>query len=437
MIKFMRLKINSKHLYQAVFAFLAIQSDANAQNTFPTSGNAGINTTNPAGTFQVKGGTFFDAPTSLFVTNNASDYGRTLLMLTGRYQTWNDAWIFGSGARNAIVFAQNESDGGQNIGMTGDEKFSVQLEGNSRSLGFLSKQNGNAPIMTLTQNGQIGMGSTNPRTKLDVWGGQLSVTGAGLDGTAIISSQNGIAYYGNNTLANGISINPSGNVGIGSLAKAKFDVGVYLGAGALHTVLARMSEGDEYGDGTFLGIRSYETAYGGSFSNKSFALEHSFYGIVNSSINFYRGGNRDGGYVTISTNDNTERMRVDYNGNVGIGLTNPSEKLTVNGKIKAREIRIDVQNMPDYVFEPDYQKLSLSALEEYIQKHKHLPEIPSAADSEKNGIELGEMNKILLKKVEELTLHLIEKDKELKAFKLNSTKLENRLNALEAAILKK
>ncbi|WP_421939094.1 hypothetical protein [Pedobacter sp.] len=124
-------------------------------------------------------------------------------------------------------------------------------------------------------------------------------------------------------------------------------------------------------------------------------------------------------------------------GNVGIGLTNPSEKLTVNGKIKANEIRVNAQGMPDYVFAPAYQKLSLSEIENYIQKHKHLPEIPSAAEAEKNGLELGEMNKLLLKKIEELTLHLIDQDKELKAHKQKETDQEKRLRALEEMLLKR
>ena len=125
------------------------------------------------------------------------------------------------------------------------------------------------------------------------------------------------------------------------------------------------------------------------------------------------------------------------NSYVGIGLTNPSEKLTVNGKIKAREVRVNIEGMPDYVFAPAYQKLSLSEIENYIRKHQHLPEIPSAAEAEKNGLELGEMNKLLLKKIEELTLHLIDQDKELKAHKQKETNQEKRLRALEEMLLKR
>lgn len=104
-------------------------------------------------------------------------------------------------------------------------------------------------------------------------------------------------------------------------------------------------------------------------------------------------------------------------GNVGIGTITPTEKLTVNGKIKAKEIRVDAQDMPDYVFEEHYKVAPLEVVEDYIKKHKHLPEVPSAQEAENNGIELGEMSKILLKKIEELTLHLIIQDKEIKRLK--------------------
>jgi hypothetical protein len=128
-------------------------------------------------------------------------------------------------------------------------------------------------------------------------------------------------------------------------------------------------------------------------------------------------------------------------GNVGIGTDLPSEKLTVNGKIRARAIRVDVDAMPDYVFAPKYELLPLPELEKFIQVYNHLPEVPSAKEAEKNGIELGEMNKILLKKIEELTLHLIEKDKALAAqladinvLKKNTTDQQEMLSALQEQV---
>jgi len=101
-----------------------------------------------------------------------------------------------------------------------------------------------------------------------------------------------------------------------------------------------------------------------------------------------------------------------FMGNVGIGTTNPQAKLAVDGNILAKEIKIKTDiSVPDYVFEPDYKMLSLTEIEEYVKLHKHLPEIPSAKTIGKEGLDLAEMSLSLLKKVEELTLHLIDEQK--------------------------
>ncbi|MDN3588085.1 hypothetical protein QWY86_15485 [Pedobacter aquatilis] len=140
-------------------------------------------------------------------------------------------------------------------------------------------------------------------------------------------------------------------------------------------------------------------------------------------IGFFRGGGYDTG-IDFYTNDVAyapgnilTRMRISASGNVGIGTVTPSERLSVNGKIRAHEIKVEASNWPDYVFERGYKIASLAETESFIKANKHLPEMPSASEVELNGLELGEMNKLLLKKIEELTLHLIEQGKEIMALK--------------------
>lgn len=101
------------------------------------------------------------------------------------------------------------------------------------------------------------------------------------------------------------------------------------------------------------------------------------------------------------------------NGNVGIGVLKPTDKLSVNGNIRSKEVKVEITDWPDYVFEEDYKIKSLDNLEKYIKENKHLPEVPSAKEISDNGLELGEMNKVLMKKVEELTLYLIDQNKSL------------------------
>lgn len=112
-----------------------------------------------------------------------------------------------------------------------------------------------------------------------------------------------------------------------------------------------------------------------------------------------------------------ELFRIGGNGNVGIGTDSPVNKLEVNGTIRYKEVKVEVNNWPDYVFEPNYELRTLEETEEYIEENKHLPEIPSAKEIEANGVELGEMNRLLLMKIEELTLHQIELLKEVQLLK--------------------
>lgn len=118
-------------------------------------------------------------------------------------------------------------------------------------------------------------------------------------------------------------------------------------------------------------------------------------------------------------------------GNVGIGTTQPDAKLTVNGTIHSKEVKVDTNiPVPDYVFDPSYKLPLLSELKIYIEANRHLPEIASAAEMNKNGINLSEMNLKLLKKVEELTLYLIETDAQLSEQQKINKSLQDQINKL-------
>lgn len=106
-------------------------------------------------------------------------------------------------------------------------------------------------------------------------------------------------------------------------------------------------------------------------------------------------------------------------GSVGIGTTTPSEKLSVNGNIRAKKILVSQSGWPDYVFDDTYRLRPLSELSAYIQQNKHLPEIPSASEVATKGISVGDNQALLLKKIEELTLYILDLQKQIDQLKKN------------------
>jgi len=112
--------------------------------------------------------------------------------------------------------------------------------------------------------------------------------------------------------------------------------------------------------------------------------------------------------------DVAKNAKLSVNGFTYIGPGDPSDDLrsnylfAVNGKIKAQEIDLDYQNWPDYVFEQGYKRLAINKLKGFIEENGHLPNVKSAEEVEKNGIGVAESNKVLMEKVEELTLYIIE-----------------------------
>ncbi|WP_316833739.1 hypothetical protein [Pedobacter nutrimenti] len=122
--------------------------------------------------------------------------------------------------------------------------------------------------------------------------------------------------------------------------------------------------------------------------------------------------------------------------NVGIGTTDTKGyKLAVAGNMIAESVKVQLRSAwPDYVFAKDYTLPSLKETEKHIKEKGHLPGIPSAAEVKNNGIDLGEMNAKLLEKIEELTLHLIQKDKLIESLKTSNQKIENKQLALQLSL---
>ena len=151
----------------------------------------------------------------------------------------------------------------------------------------------------------------------------------------------------------------------------------------------------------------------------------------------YSSGNAFSSYTSdlaLQTNGNTRLTINSNNGNVGIGTTTPDAKLAVNGKIHAKEVKVDLQGWPDYVFKPEYDLKSLEAVEAHIAEKGHLPNIPSEQEMVENGLELGEMNQLLMEKIEELTLYTIEQEKRIKALEKENdilNELNKRIEQLE------
>lgn len=127
------------------------------------------------------------------------------------------------------------------------------------------------------------------------------------------------------------------------------------------------------------------------------------------------------------------RMRILPTGNIGIGTISPDAKLTVNGTIHSKEVKVDLAvPAPDYVFANDYKLRTLLEVENFVKENSHLPEIPSAAEFEKDGIKVSEMNMSLLKKVEELTLYAIQQQKNTEKLMKIIEEQSRRLEVLES-----
>ncbi|MCF2875156.1 MULTISPECIES: hypothetical protein [unclassified Tenacibaculum] len=185
-------------------------------------------------------------------------------------------------------------------------------------------------------------------------------------------------------------------------------------------------------------VSNLSTPYGIAFSGSG----HHRGGLYAENLTSPGSGNitlwaRNNGKVTIEGHD----IILNNRNKVGIGTTSiPDDyKVAIAGNVITEEIKVQLKTnwWPDFVFNKDYNLPTLEEVEKHIKEKGHLKNIPSAKEVKENdGIELGEMNRKLLQKIEELTLYTIQQQKELQKQKEKNSTLEARLLKLEKLILK-
>lgn len=201
-----------------------------------------------------------------------------------------------------------------------------------------------------------------------------------------------------------VSIHRNGNLGVGIMTPInKLDLRLESAYG----YTARFAEAN--GAGIILGVNPNNDDplsgfIGHTSSNRN--IKYAVFGTGNHIFNTGSG----------------QSLTIHNSGKVGIGTTDfsGSHKLRVEGSIGAREIKVEANGWSDFVFDHKYELRTLEEVESYIHRNKHLPEIPSEGEVLENGINLGEMNALLLQKIEELTLYMIDMNK-----KVNQLEQEN------------
>lgn len=304
--------------------------------------------------------------------------------------------------------------------------------------------------------GNVGIGTTSPSSNLSIFSASNptisieSVGGGGnqsaiefkpwngrLGGASVkfvsIDDANYSAHFGLFTAPPGSSgnsiaeermrITSSGNVGIGSTdPHTKFHI-----VGAHHTTQSRLTFPSylNYGHSGDISLQTWVSEPWVSWDAGGIGMNvindggANGFGRLNGNIgqSFIR-FIPNGGAMQFNTtaNNGSHYANTLYmaNGNVGIGTTNLTEKLSVNGNIRTKKIIVTQTGWPDYVFHSTYKLRSLSSLEAFTKKYGHLPDVPTAAEIEQNGNDVGATQVVLLRKIEELSLYIIQQGKELK-----------------------
>lgn len=279
--------------------------------------------------------------------------------------------------------------------------------------------------MTLLPNGNFGIGTINPLSKLNI---QTPNNSDGFihssDGGIILKDVVGgisaaFGTYSNHTfrlVANSIAavnIDPTGKVGIGvSFPASKLSILSNTINSANNTDVLQVA-----------GINPLQ-----AFSNEAGVNVAYLKGVTNlaATPQYPNQGLEIGAApnnsIFLSANYGPV-LTIASNNNVGIGTTNPTYKLSVNGNIRSKEVVVET-GWADYVFDKKYKLLPLGEVEKFIEQNNHLPNIPSAKEIETNGLHLGETQKLMMEKIEELTLYIIQQQKEIDKLKIEFSQLK-------------
>lgn len=283
------------------------------------------------------------------------------------------------------------------------------------------KYNSNILLNDLSGLGNIGIGTSTPSFKLDVIGNTRIQNTSMAPGIGGYLTNGGNLFSGNSTngylmvmdesriqaqkpkpfpqpgtSASHIILNPyGGNIGIGTDYTPSRKLEIYRGR-----ILFSGSTGGNYSGIEFTNAANTEhRGYVGMFSDDL--------------IGFYSFANNVYGLV------------MDLNsGNIGVGTQYPTHKLSVKGSIRSQEVIVEAANWPDYVFGDTYSLRDLKDVEQYIKTYRHLPGVPDAQEMETNGQALGSTQKLMMEKIEELTLYIIELKKEIESLKVKTQKNE-------------